>query len=304
LNIEVGSANQSEKGKGLWKRYKETVNRNCSVSSGDPNGLPYWRNKLFAAVMLYLLPIGLVAIIPGIIMSVISDAMPLAIFDAFIGIFISFISLIPGLSVNFRKSLFIVTLYLTAIILLYYLGSFGPGLLYLLAVTIFVVLIFPKRAGFISVFINLIICTAFGIAIYFKLINSPLIPHYSVGSWIAVSSNVIVLSSVMVVLLPMLFNGLQKIIEDQIRLRNQLKKEQQSLEKTLEMVKHKNSELEQFAYIASHDLQEPLRSISGLITMMQKRHNDEPEDKQIMHHIVSASDRMRSLVTGCWNMRE
>lgn len=248
--------------------------------------------------MIYLLPLSFIAIVPGVIMSMVGGPVLLGIFDICVPFLIAFISLAPGLSVSIRKALFIGVLYFTAIILLYFLGSFGPGLLYLLAVTIFTILIFPKRAASWSVLINAIICFVFGIAIDYKIIDSPLIPQYSVGSWIAVSSNVILLSAVMAILLPMLFNGLQKIIDEQERLKNQLRKEQRSLEKSLEQVNYKNSELEQFAYIASHDLQEPLRSLSGLIGILKKDYADKPQEQEVIKHIVVSADRMRALITG------
>jgi signal transduction histidine kinase len=284
-----------------WNRYSSAVYRNCAGSAGELNGLPFWRNKLFAAIMTYLLPLCFVAVVPGIIMSFVSNTIPLAIADALIVIFIAGIALAPGLSIPVRKALFIVLLYLSSITLLYFLGSFGPGLLYLLAVTIFVILIFPQKFAYWSVVINLLICVAFGVAVHYKLVDRRLVPVYSVGSWIAVSSNVILLSSVMAALLPMLFNGLQKTIDEQKRLEEQLKKEHKSLMLSLDKVKYKNNELEQFAYIASHDLQEPLRSLSGLIALMKKKNEKtgmSDGKEEIMNHIQVSSDRMRALVTG------
>lgn len=283
---------------GLWSKYKALVYRNCSGVSDELDGMPYWRNKLFAAIMVYLLPLSFVAVIPGVIMSFVGGAVPLGIADILIAIFIAVISLGPGISISVRKALFIILLYFTAVILLYFLGSFGPGLLYLLAVTIFVILILPQKFAFFSIGINLLICLAFGIAIYYNIVDQRLVPVYSVGSWIAVSSNVILLSSVMAVLLPMLFNGLQKTIDKQKLLEEQLKKDQKALIVLLDQVKYKNNELEQFAYIASHDLQEPLRSLSGLIALLKKRGGDHEGNEQIMNHIHVSSERMRALVTG------
>jgi signal transduction histidine kinase len=290
--------NDPQEKKNLWNRYASLVSRNCAGTAEELNGLAFWRNKLFATIMIYLLPLSFLAVVPGVIMSFVGGAIPLAIADIIIVIFVATIGLSPGLSIRLRKAFFIALLYFTSTVLLYFLGSFGPGLLYLLGVTIFTILILRQKFAFWSVGINLLICVAFGFAVHYKIVDHTLVPFYSVGSWIAISSNVILLSSVMAVLLPKLFNGLQSTIDSQKRLEDQLLKEQKALMVSLDKVKYKNNELEQFAYIASHDLQEPLRSLSGLITLLKRNLAADASNVEIMNHIQVSSDRMRQLVTG------
>jgi PAS domain S-box-containing protein len=65
-----------------------------------------------------------------------------------------------------------------------------------------------------------------------------------------------------------------------------------------EKLKQSNKELEQFAFVASHDLQEPLRSISNFTELLQKQsHEWEDENAhQALGYIFRASDRMKTLV--------
>ena len=60
----------------------------------------------------------------------------------------------------------------------------------------------------------------------------------------------------------------------------------------------RNKELEQFNYIASHDLQEPLRTVTNYITIIEEDHGDElsPEVREYLHTINRATKRMSTLV--------
>ena len=60
-----------------------------------------------------------------------------------------------------------------------------------------------------------------------------------------------------------------------------------------------NQELEQFAYVASHDLQEPLRAVTGYLGLIEKQLGDQLEDK-VRHHVdgaVQGASRMHTLIT-------
>ena len=70
------------------------------------------------------------------------------------------------------------------------------------------------------------------------------------------------------------------------------------LKDNVDALARSNKELEAFAYISSHDLQEPLRKIQTLISMISERESDNlsPTGQDYFNRIKSAAGRMQSLI--------
>jgi signal transduction histidine kinase len=78
----------------------------------------------------------------------------------------------------------------------------------------------------------------------------------------------------------------------------QVQERTQSLARMTVELERKNKELEQFAYVASHDMQEPLRTISSFLDLLKNQYKDRFDGKaqKYMDFILQASDRMKVLI--------
>lgn len=71
-----------------------------------------------------------------------------------------------------------------------------------------------------------------------------------------------------------------------------------NLEKKANELYNSNIELERFAYVASHDLQEPLRMVSSFLQLLQKKYKNELDEtaNKYIHFAVDGAERMKKLI--------
>lgn len=92
---------------------------------------------------------------------------------------------------------------------------------------------------------------------------------------------------------PVRMTGIVQDITERVETQREIARHAEELERS-------NLDLERFAYIASHDLQEPLRAISGFLDLLARRYEGQLDDKA-QHYIsraVTGAERMRSLIEG------
>jgi PAS domain S-box-containing protein len=76
------------------------------------------------------------------------------------------------------------------------------------------------------------------------------------------------------------------------------KRAQDALRRTAEELSRSNKELEQFAYVASHDLQEPLRMVTAFAGLLQKHYQGQLDEQanEYLAFTVEGAERMQALV--------
>jgi PAS domain S-box-containing protein len=174
--------------------------------------LPYFRNRLFHLLSLYLIPVGLIALIPGVAMAIRSGTSLgylVAGCDLLIASILICVIITERIKIELKKAIVISTLYFLSVFLMVLLGSFGPGVIFISLVSVLMTLIFSSKVGRLSIWANLLVCIFLGVIIELELFDSLLIVQYAIYDWIAYSSNLMVFSIISYLLINNLIKGLE-----------------------------------------------------------------------------------------------
>jgi polar amino acid transport system substrate-binding protein len=113
-------------------------------------------------------------------------------------------------------------------------------------------------------------------------------------NWSGILKWVLVIGGVFTLLLGLSLSW-NKRLSREIDKRKRAEEEQRKITEELE---RSNMDFQQFAYVASHDLQEPLRMISSYLQLIERRYQDklDSDANDFIHYAVDGANRMQQLI--------
>jgi signal transduction histidine kinase len=262
----------------------------------EKDGMLYTREKLFLVSIQFMTVIGFMAYIPSAVIAIIEkrwmlisvDSGALAILIVFV-----FANILPA---KIRKILLLIALYLLGSLLIIALGPLSTGLIWLIAFSVICTIYFDFKRAIISLLLNFLALLMLGIFIRYKTFDTLLINEYTIGRWLVVSINFMMINLLIVFSLAYFIYDLEKSLKREKELQVKLKKKSERLIDA--KVKAEESDQLKSAFLAnvSHEFRTPMNAIIGFTEIMLYTNPDEEKRKRYLERIQSSSEQLLQII--------
>jgi PAS domain S-box-containing protein len=234
-----------------WLRYSVYIHDSVGIQTRyDEADVSYWRELSFVKIIIYLLPVSFLAMAARIGLGLLEGHRLMAAFDLVFYLLLITVIFQRSITIAFKKIFVTLMFYLFAIITLFLQGAEGPGLLYFTCTCTFTVFPFKGNKTYYFLLANFIIFMAVEVIIYYSLIPTPLLRHFTPVSWLNHMSTLLFINLVTLLLIQRIIRRLEKIITREAELLGQL--EDDALEIVELNNKLKESE-DYYRYLFAHN---------------------------------------------------
>lgn len=282
----------------LIKQYFHKMVRNYLVRSNYSDDLDYYRDVTFIRILIFIHPYTFIVAVSGIYYGYAIGSFPV-FFWASVTYFMFWMITIPSpLTIYQRKTILTFGIYNFGFQLLVNLGMGTSGILYWTIANIIYSFFIKKKNYLLLVFLNVSMAIVIGSIIYYKQQPVLFSTSLSLPDWILIALNNLFLSIVISVLVNELVESINRMINNERRLKIDLLATNKLMENSNHLLNQKNKELEQMAYVIAHDLQEPVRMIGSFTSRLQDKYVDkigEVSKKQLLNSKENV-DKIRNTI--------
>jgi signal transduction histidine kinase len=277
----------------FYKMAKVHLNR-----SNYSNDLEYYRDVTFVKSLIIIHPYTILPVILGVDYGYRIGSMPIVYWASFTYMMLILISLPSRLTIYQRKLILTIGIFNFGFQLMIDSGMDASGILYWTIGNMMASLFFKRNNYLLILVLNSCMSIFIGVIIYFKSSSPFFSQSLSIADWLLIAANNIFLSTIIAILFTELVQSLHQIIIKQRQLKKKYEINVQSIKKSKELLLVKNKELEQMAYVISHDLQEPIRMIISFLGRLIDKYKTQITDgnKRLIIESVSKANNIKRIV--------
>ena len=292
--------------------FSRFFNPNSAQSSSERDQeFQAWQERILKAILLVGIVGGLFAL---------STSIPIAINQgnyfsagAFLVIYLTVvvITVYTRIPYNIRAGIATFLAYVLGLATMQFLGLMGSGRVWLFAFSVLATVLLGWKVGLITLVLNLATMLFFGWFMVTGRIDWSVSEGHNLEVWTTTTVTFMLIITMVTSFLGILVTGLQNSLDKEKKLSRELEEERallerrvldrtQDLDQKARELARSNSELQNFAHIASHDLQEPLRMISSYLQLLERRYKGKLDDEadEFIHYSVDGAQRMGALLDG------
>lgn len=258
----------------------------------------YWREKIFYYILFSASILGFLTLIPSVI-SLFEDELYIQIaVDVIVVLTVIYFVYDSKISFKVKSLFFILIIYLLAISLILMGGTYAiGGFIYLVAASILASIWRGTKAAIITLVFNTLTVAIIAYLSCTHLLHIDTLASNDITKWITLGANIFIVNGVSAVSVGLLIDGLERAINQTLKLKDKLSEEQHKLIEAKQKAEQADKLKTVFLGNMSHELKNPLNSIIGFSNLLLKKKAIEPEKaSKYLKYISKAGEMLFGLI--------
>lgn len=284
----------------FYGKFLEQKNLDLIQHKDYTDDLEYLKDVIFIKSLVYVYSLSIFVLIPGIVYGISINNMLVVFWDVLTYVIIFALTYPSKAKLSIRKWIFVLSIYLLGFQLLYELGMDGAGILFWIIGNITSSLIFNKiQLLFVSI-VNAIVFLYIGYIIYYGLAPETFSKSLSLNDWLIISIHNIYLSIIISSILNELLAVMKRVLMKEKKLQASVEKTAKNILVSNNLLKKKNVQLEQIAYVTAKELKEPLAIVSNDLQAVAENiaNNLDEKGAKYLYYAKEGAERMDILLDG------
>jgi len=255
-----------------------------------------WRAEFFFKLLIVFIPTILLPFSAGFIMCMIDELYFLGLIDVTSLSLLFYVFYSTKLSLRLRKTIFLTTLYVVGLGILFFVGVGGAGMAYLLGMSIFSALLVNEKAGYLSFFVNSFIILSFVVLTTFPFYSESVVFKNSMGSVLAVGLNFLLINGLLVYSIASLITSLQISQAKEQKYLLKLEKETKAHKRARLRAEESDLLKSRFLSNMSQEVHTPMYRILNFTESLESPDLQEKDKMDFIREIKLTSKRMLYMV--------